>query len=249
MDQLHKKNPESVKMNKDQFMKELKEYLAFLKGEDVKDILEDYEEHFAVGKKKKRKESEIAKSLGSPKDIAKEVRANLRKNETILPFELFAVNFWVTAKDLTLQIFGYAKDWLKGAEKEVKEVAKSGNAKRIANDLKLPIIGKTLLILFNVLVFIWIWIALLITLISFYISSVAVILSGFVTAIASLFVLINPVGFMLKNLSFSSLFAGIGIMFIGILLFMGINQLTKGFAFVSKAYMKWNRRVLGGKSK
>lgn len=64
-------------MNKKQFMNELKKNLKGLSKEDVKEIIEDYEEHFDVGKKKKRKESEIAKSLGNPKQIAKQAKAEL----------------------------------------------------------------------------------------------------------------------------------------------------------------------------
>lgn len=64
-------------MNKKQFMTELRKNLKGLSKEDREEIIEDYEEHFDVGKKKKRKESEIAKSLGRPKQIAKQAKAEL----------------------------------------------------------------------------------------------------------------------------------------------------------------------------
>ncbi len=64
-------------MSKKRFMNELKRNLRGLSKEDRDEIVEDYEEHFEVGKKKKRKESEIAKSLGNPKQIAKQAKVEL----------------------------------------------------------------------------------------------------------------------------------------------------------------------------
>jgi len=66
-------------MNKKEFLKELKDHLKGLSEEDIKEILEDYGEHFRVGKNKKRKESEIAKSLGDPVEIARDAKKELRK--------------------------------------------------------------------------------------------------------------------------------------------------------------------------
>ena len=44
-------------MNKKEFFKELNEYLIGINKKEKKDILQDYEEHFKIGKKKKRTES------------------------------------------------------------------------------------------------------------------------------------------------------------------------------------------------
>jgi len=62
---------------KKQFMSELKKNLKSLSKEDREEIIEDYEEHFDVGKKKKRTEADIAKSLGKPKQLAKQAKAEL----------------------------------------------------------------------------------------------------------------------------------------------------------------------------
>jgi len=62
---------------KKKFMEELKKNLKGLSKEDKEEIIEDYEAHFLIGKKKKRKESEIAKSLGDPKQIAKQAKVEL----------------------------------------------------------------------------------------------------------------------------------------------------------------------------
>ncbi len=64
-------------MDKKKFMSELKRNLKGLSKEDREEIIEDYEEHFEVGKKKKRKESEIAESLGNPKHLAKQAKLEL----------------------------------------------------------------------------------------------------------------------------------------------------------------------------
>jgi len=61
-------------MNKKKFMNEIKRNLKGLSKEDRDEIIEDYEEHFEIGKKKKRSENEIAKSLGNPKQLAKQAK-------------------------------------------------------------------------------------------------------------------------------------------------------------------------------
>jgi len=63
-------------MNEKEFINELKKNLKKLSKEDRDEIIEDYKEHFEIGKEEKRKESEIAKSLGNPKQLAKQVNAN-----------------------------------------------------------------------------------------------------------------------------------------------------------------------------
>ncbi len=62
-------------MDKKTFIKTLKANLLTLSKEDGADVVADYEEHFQIGLKRKRKESEIAKALGSPKDLAKQIKA------------------------------------------------------------------------------------------------------------------------------------------------------------------------------
>lgn len=60
-----------------------KEYLAQLRGrligyvssEDLDDILSDYAEHFSIGRSEGRSDEEISAALGSPEDVAGEIRA------------------------------------------------------------------------------------------------------------------------------------------------------------------------------
>ena len=46
-----------------------------LPQEDIDDILADYSEHFRIGKADGRTEEELFRSLGSPDDVAREIRA------------------------------------------------------------------------------------------------------------------------------------------------------------------------------
>lgn len=63
-------------MNKEQFLHQLDSLLKRLSFEERKDILQDYEEHFAMGLEEGKTEEEIAASLGSPNQIAKELLAS-----------------------------------------------------------------------------------------------------------------------------------------------------------------------------
>lgn len=63
-------------MNKEQFIKQLESSLKKLSLEERQDILQDYEEYFAIGIEKGKSEQEISASLGQPKQIAKELLAS-----------------------------------------------------------------------------------------------------------------------------------------------------------------------------
>ena len=63
-------------MNKEQFLKQLEASLKRLSIEERQDILQDYEEYFAIGMEKGKSEQEISASLGNPKQIAKELLAS-----------------------------------------------------------------------------------------------------------------------------------------------------------------------------
>ncbi len=62
-------------MKKKTFLKHLKSGLESLPKKEVKDIIADYEEYFAEGKADKRSEENIAKALGTPKKVAKQLKA------------------------------------------------------------------------------------------------------------------------------------------------------------------------------
>jgi len=62
-------------MNKYQFMRILESSLERLPSNERLDIIQDFEEHFAIGLEEGKTEEEIVKSLGSPQQIAKEILA------------------------------------------------------------------------------------------------------------------------------------------------------------------------------
>lgn len=68
-------------MTKDQFLSKLGSDLHKLPKAEREAILADYAEHFELGILQGRTESEIAERLGQPKELAKEILANVRISE------------------------------------------------------------------------------------------------------------------------------------------------------------------------
>lgn len=62
-------------MNENQFLSELEHYLKKVPKEERHDMVQDYKEHFMMGKEDGKSEEEIASALGSPQKIAKELLA------------------------------------------------------------------------------------------------------------------------------------------------------------------------------
>lgn len=71
-------------MTKYQFLRILDSSLQRLPSEEREDILQDFEEHFAIGAEEGKTEEQISAALGSPQQIAKELLAahHLEKVET-----------------------------------------------------------------------------------------------------------------------------------------------------------------------
>lgn len=65
-------------MTKTEFLQSLERELQKLKAEEREEILYDFEEHFAAGLAEGKQEIEIAKELGDPKMIAKELLMDYR---------------------------------------------------------------------------------------------------------------------------------------------------------------------------
>jgi uncharacterized membrane protein len=62
--------------NEQEYIRILKSRLeGTLPKEDLDDLLSDYSEHFRIGKSNGRSEEELWRSLGSPDDVAREIRA------------------------------------------------------------------------------------------------------------------------------------------------------------------------------
>ncbi|WP_078380016.1 HAAS signaling domain-containing protein [Sutcliffiella halmapala] len=62
-------------MNKKQFLETLDSFLKRMPIEERQDIIHDFEEHFAIGLAEGKSEEQIAASLGSPQQIAKDLNA------------------------------------------------------------------------------------------------------------------------------------------------------------------------------
>ncbi|GIO27310.1 HAAS signaling domain-containing protein [Ornithinibacillus bavariensis] len=65
-------------MNKGQFIEKLNDALKRLPSSEREDIINDFEEHFEIGLSEGKTEQEIAASLGSPQQIAKEMIVTYR---------------------------------------------------------------------------------------------------------------------------------------------------------------------------
>ena len=87
-----------ILLNKKQFLKELRAELKQLQKEDLDPIMEDFEEHFEIGLSKGRSEDELVESLGTPKTIAKHVKADflVRRAEDKTSFINFSRAFFAT---------------------------------------------------------------------------------------------------------------------------------------------------------
>lgn len=71
-------------MNKKQFMDQLESLLKGISAEERKEILQDYEDHFTFAMEAGESEEQISASLGSPRQISKEILAayHLEKAES-----------------------------------------------------------------------------------------------------------------------------------------------------------------------
>lgn len=84
-------------MNQHEFIQILKKEIQKLPEEERREILADFEEHFAMGKLDGKTEEEMAAALGNPKTIGRELVANYQieavENDTTIGNFLKAV--WV----------------------------------------------------------------------------------------------------------------------------------------------------------
>ena len=238
-------------MKKKEFMQELKEHLVGLPEEDVKEILEDYEEHFRMGKKKKRKEEEIAKSLGKPKEIAREARRELRKAKEI-SFEEEAIEFWVRTKRLGKKVWKNIEREIPKALESIDDLFKKKKKKKKRKTSKTRKRSGwkiTLLVLLNLFVVLWLWVSLLAGIVSLIVSSWSVVASGIASVLGIFFYLAMPFTNEITNLLLAGLFSSIGITCLGFILSIATWQLGKGFFWLTGKYLRWNNKIFGGKKK
>jgi len=249
-------------MKNEEFIEELKKNLKFLKKEDREEILEDYEEHFRVGKKKKRSEEEISRSLGTPKEIAKEIKEELNQE---------SFNLRGMLNDTFLVMFSHLSESVKGILFSVREFFKSDvkdfietkkerieekkeikdKKKKIPKEreerVKTNFFQKFLLTFFNIFVGIWIMISIYITVGSLFISGIGISLGGFGALVVSIVGLFYPLPYVDNSFLVPGIFAGISILVFGILFSIASWQLGKLFSKLIGKYMKFNRKIMRGK--
>ena len=63
-------------MTKKEFLESLRNQLKNIPKEEINEILQDYSDHITIGMENGRNEEELIKSLGDPKEIAKQMNAN-----------------------------------------------------------------------------------------------------------------------------------------------------------------------------
>ena len=63
-------------MTREEFLESLGSQLKNIPKEQIDEILQDYSDHITIGMENGRNEEELIKSLGDPKEIAKQINAN-----------------------------------------------------------------------------------------------------------------------------------------------------------------------------
>lgn len=64
-------------MKRNEYLSSLRSYLKGLPEYEIREILLDYEEHFAIGRDKGKEDEEIAEELGAPNEVADSIRQTL----------------------------------------------------------------------------------------------------------------------------------------------------------------------------
>lgn len=239
-------------MKKEEFMQTLKDELTGLSKEDIDEILEDYKYHFEAGKRKGRKDSEIIKSLGSPKEIAENAKKELEdygeKITLISSFKTLWNELVKTTKRVSRNIDKEmpkfkerVKKTFEEVEDKVKETTSNVKSQKIEKSKK-QAIKSVLLFCANIFIMIWILVAFYALIISLFISGVSIMIAGIFVMIVGIFVWINPTELMLRNIALSSLFGGVGVFCLGWIWSIITAKLSRGLSWLVKKYISVTRR-------
>lgn len=203
-------------MNKSEFMSQLQAHLSALPPEEVIELMEDYESHFAFALQSGKTEAEIAAELGDPAEIAKEALGNRFASQDPV--------YWFNPGS--------------GAQNPPPAMAPgpvpSNLAKRRSYFTTMMVcIG---LFFLNLMV-----IPLLMSLWSVLVSLAASALAGVLSPV--LFVLEYVTHGEIHPAKGFSTLVMVGL---GILLFILSRYVFKGLLLMSKSYLRWNVRTLKG---
>lgn len=183
-------------MTKKQFLDELKWQLKKLPRQELGDILRDYDEYFQNAQSDGKQEHEIVQSLGSPKQLAK---------------ELLATHY-------------------------IDEVQKSASVLNIARAVWAAV-GLGFL---NIIFILGPFIAIVVTLASFW-------LTAFIFVLTPLVVVINTV-VHIDSFTWFDLFVAISFSGVGILLLTGLYYITALLKKWTIHYLKFNVAIVKGET-
>lgn len=220
-------------MKKKEFLEILRKNLQGLKEEDIKEIIEDYEEHFKIGKKNKRSEQEISSSLGNPKEIAIETKKELGETNN---FKEDLRNFGRIVEETANNFYNNIRNSLKPKIKEKKLKLKTSKKQNFWKSFGIFSL--------DFLLIIWLFLSLYVISFSFFVAGGAIVFSGFITFIISIFFLIVKTSDTLNYLAISGLFAGIFLISLGLLWLKFTKLMTNGFSWALNKYLNWHRRIL-----
>jgi uncharacterized membrane protein len=192
-------------MNKKDFLHRLSKYLGNVPREDEQDIISDFEEHFEMGKKEGRSEEELAESLGDPRAIANQFRANIM---------------------------------LARAEKETT-----------AANITRAVFASLGLGFFNLIFILGPFLVILGLLIILFAAAISIAAGGITGLIGTIFSPLFPGVFNMLINPAITVFASIGLICLGVLFFIGIIYLTRGFFRLFIRYIKFNVRIISGRER
>ncbi|MGX7419095.1 DUF1700 domain-containing protein [Carnobacterium gallinarum] len=210
-------------MNKEHFMIELKLSLRDLSEDERQTVMEDYLEHFENGLLEGKTEEQIAKELGQPRQLAKEILANYGIESKVKSPE-FSQGDWVAFEN----------------EKSTYEELYTKPRRHNTNSPLMTVFKFIGLAFFNLVVVLGPAIAI------FSCVLAGLFIGGAFTLLPLVGIYTIITGFSvvaLFQLSMSILFAGAGI-----LLLAAMYPLSKLLCKLTKIYILWNVRTIFGGS-
>ena len=241
-------------MRKKEFLKVLRDNLFGLSQEDVDDIVENYSEHFRVGKTNKRTESEICESLGDPKILAKQAKDELISDDGSFSGDVNKV--WNHVVIFSKEMWDSFVIFVDGEYPKARQKVKQGVikfSKKFKKSVKKTKFSSKVwiflgLFFLNLLILFPIWISFFSVLISLLVAGVTLVVSGVVSFASIVFALAIPQSASLTSLFLSGLFASIAIFALGFMFLLIFWTPLKFFMSCSWKYLVWNKDQLVDKN-
>ena len=235
-------------MNKDQFLYQLQQALRPLDPELTKEILADFEEHFANGLQQSRSEEELSKELGDPAQIAKEYKDSIADGQQHQDIRSSWQENWQRPDTMTPEarhqtaLQPDSTSWQHGSEPDTASDG-SGTKAWTAQDHQNAGQGinegmLVLVIVLNLFIALPVVLSLISVLFGFWAAAGGIGIAGLALfAVAILEAGIIGLILFLFGLSLVALAV------IGLILMV---YLTKGFVYLLRQYFIWNRNLVKG---